>query len=178
MLGVHGDDVGQLPKGCHGPLAFEQAQQAGKGACARLAHVEVRVGAIDADRVRMADHVLRDVRMQVEADRNRHLGTKLCSDAAKQLAFAVIVACGDHRAVEVKIQAVQRPGLAEAVEDARRDCLERMVGNRTGRLCGAPKDGMEIDRGVRFGDLDESRDWQVQAERFVTHGIAFDESGP
>ena len=104
----------------------------------------------------MADHVVRDVRMHVEADRNRQVGTKPCTDATQQFPFAVIVACGDHRAMEIKIQAIEGRGLAEDFEDACRDRLERVVGDRTGRLCCAPKNGMEIDPCGRPRRLDES----------------------
>jgi hypothetical protein len=90
--------------------AFEQL----RGTRARGGHVDVRIGAIGDETVRVFQHRARDIRMQVEARDDRHARTDDSADTREDLAFAVVEMLGDHRAMQVEIDAVDRARLLQA----------------------------------------------------------------
>ena len=73
----------------------------------------------------MLDHRARDVGVQVEARDDRHARPDHLAHAREQLAFAVVEMLGDHRAVQVEVHAVDRPGLQRGVPACRRRCARR-----------------------------------------------------
>ena len=62
----------------------------------------------------MLHHRARDVRVQVEARHDRHARADDAAHAREDLAFAVVEMLGDHRAVQVEVDAVDGARLREA----------------------------------------------------------------
>ncbi len=80
----------------------------------QLAHaghgIDVRILLVGHDRVSRAPHQLGEVAVQVELDADRHAGPDDLAHAGQQIAFAIGIAVGHHRAVQDQEQAVDRPG--------------------------------------------------------------------
>ena len=59
----------------------------------------------------MLDHRLRHVGVEVQAGDDGDLGPDDLAHARQQVAFAVVEMFGDHRAMQVEIDAVERTGV-------------------------------------------------------------------
>ena len=87
----------QTITGSTSPLSARTSVRA--GALGRLAHVDVRIGAIAGDDGGVVDHRRRHVRVEVEPDGDRQ-PRRHGADPPKQLPFAVVQMLGHHRAVQ------------------------------------------------------------------------------
>jgi hypothetical protein len=112
------------------------------------AHVGVRVGLERHHDVGQVHHLPRDVGVRVQRDGDGYARPDGRAQPAQQLAFAVIVRCGAHGAVQAQQHAVQaRAGLQPAggVDDGRGQGVEGLVGDtpaglrvRADRVCHRP----------------------------------------
>jgi hypothetical protein len=98
------------------PAVFQQAVEQLRGPAAGLRHVDMRVGAVADHCGRVPHHLRRHVRVVVEARDDRHPVADERPDAPQQLALAVLVMFGDHCAVQIEIDAVERTGRGEVFE--------------------------------------------------------------
>ena len=92
-----------------GPALGDEPQQQLRGTAAGGRHIDMRVGAVADHRTGVPHHLRGQVGVVVEAGDDRQLLPDLRPDAAQQLALAVFVVLGHHRAVQVQIDAVDRP---------------------------------------------------------------------
>ena len=95
------------------------------GGAAGVGHVDMRIGAIGDQRVGMLDHFRRDIGVQVEADHQRQVLADHLAHAREDFAFAVVEMLGDHRAVQIEIDGVERAGGCDAVDHHLDDALDR-----------------------------------------------------
>ncbi len=92
-------------------------------------HVDMRIGQVGREHVRPLDHRRRQVRVRVEARRHRRDAHDR-PDPAQQLALQVEEGLADRRAVQIEIDAVERPEIQRPRQpgaDHGRDPLERRV---------------------------------------------------
>ena len=128
-----------------GHQALEQRQAAGAGG----REVDVRVGAVGDQRVAVRDHGLGQVGVQVERADDRQIGPTCARTPAEQLALAVVQVLGDHGAVQVEEQGVERAGGGQVVQQHRRQPLERVLGHRPGGARIGPDQRHELVPGGR-----------------------------
>jgi hypothetical protein len=120
------------------PAVLQQAVEQLGGAAAGRRHVDMRIGAVADHRTCVAHHLRGQVGVVVEAGDDRHPVPDQRADAAQQLAFAILVMLGDHRAMQVEIDAVERPSRREVVENAASDLLVSLALDIGGRRRRAP----------------------------------------
>ena len=77
---------------------------------AGVGHVDMRIGAIGDQRVGMLHHLRRHIGVQIEADHQRQVLADHLAHARQNFAFAVVEMLGDHRAVQIEIDGIERPG--------------------------------------------------------------------
>jgi hypothetical protein len=132
--------------------AVDIIEQEARRVLARFVHVDVRKRLEADDDVGVVDHRLRDVAVQIERDGERHFG---CDGAyaAQQLAFAVVEAPRDHRAVQIEKDRVA--ALAHGVDDSRGESLECVVVDGSARV-GGRVDG-DLDLGAASRTCIEKR---------------------
>ena len=104
----------------------------------------MRIGAIGHQRIGHRHHPRRDIAVQVEADDERNLRADRSAHAPQQLAFAVIVMLGDHGAVQVEIDAVQRQRRGDALHQFPGDGLESLGRDMGGGARRAPERRHEL----------------------------------
>src|SRR3546814_8876992 len=98
--------------------------------------------------------------MQVEAGDDGYIWAYNCTNTAQDLALAVLMALGDHCAMQVEIDrvdaALQR---SDTIDDLADHMLEGLVGDMGAWLRGGPGDGMQRPFLLfRFGDEAADRD--------------------
>jgi hypothetical protein len=76
--------------------------------------------------------------VQVETDHDRNRGADDFAYASQQLAFAILVMLGNHRAVQIEVYRVQRLSIAQPGTDQVGHPLERVARDVTARFGGAP----------------------------------------
>ena len=96
------------PGGGRAHLAAHHAQQGTRRAFGGLPLVDMRIGLIAGDDLRIADHRVEDVGVHVVGDADRRVRID-GADAAQQFALAVIEPLGDHGAVQVEPSASKPP---------------------------------------------------------------------
>ena len=106
------------------PGAEQQRQMFGAGA-AGVGHVDMRIGAVGDQCVRMLHHFRRHVGVQVEADHQRQVLADHLTHTPQDFAFAIVEMLGDHGAVQVEIDGIERSGRGDAVDDHLDDALDR-----------------------------------------------------
>ena len=89
----------------------------------------MRIGAVGDQGVAVRHHGLGQVGMQVEGGHDRDL-PDLRANPAQELALAVGQMLGDHGAVQVEEQGVERAGGGEVGQQHGREPLERVLGDR------------------------------------------------
>ena len=124
----------------HRPSRAQRALEQPRRALAGGGHVDVRIGAIGDEAVGMLDHRARDVGVQVEARDDGNAGADDLAHAREQLALAVVEMLGDHRAVQVEVDAVDRPGLRSRASHLADDALVRVRGDVRRRRGRAPRE--------------------------------------
>ena len=117
----------------------EDLVQQARGARAGLGHVDVRIGAIGNEPVRVLHHRARDVGVQVEARHHGHAIADHLAHAAQQLAFAVVVRLDHHGAVQVQVNTIDRQRGFQSLNEFFGNALERVRGYVRRRAGGAPK---------------------------------------
>ena len=90
------------------------------------AFVEVGVREFEKSReyVRVGDTLPGKMAVRVEFGCDKHIGTNDGAHALQQIAFAIVVALRDHRAVQPENDAVQRQGGAKLIKDLVSEILE------------------------------------------------------
>jgi hypothetical protein len=84
---------------------MHRREQQTRGVRAGLVHIDVRISLEADDHVRVVDHLLRDVAVQIECDGDRRI--RQCgAHAFEQIAFAVVRIFRDHRAVQIEHHSV------------------------------------------------------------------------
>ena len=153
--GVHAQGVGEhrrVDEGASGAQPFvEHAPDDGRDAVPGLGHVHVRIGLEARQRVALGHHARRDVAVEVEGDAQRHVRRE-GPDAGEELAFAVVVALGHHRPVQVEEDGVAAG--ADRVEDRGGERLEGVVRHGAARV-GVRRHGHRDARAARFREPDE-----------------------
>ena len=135
----------------------------------------MRVGAVGDHGIRMLDHGLGDVGVQVEGGDDREVRCQL-ADPAEQLALAVLQMLGDHGTVQVEKERIERAGTGEVVEQHADQAFVGVAGHRPG--------GAGIGPGQRHqlvawgGCLDEARDGEVDPGRVGEDRLAPRERRP
>ena len=100
--------------------------------------------------------------MIVEAGHDRQLVAHDAADAAQQLALAVLGVLGDHGAVQVEIDRVERPELAQVLVEQRPHLLVGVLGHVGGRRRRRP--GQRHDLVAELGQpLHRAGDRDVEA---------------
>ena len=107
-----------------------------------LADVDMRGGAVGGEDVEGVDDPLADIAVQVVAGGDRAVGADDRADGGDPVALGVVHALDVHRAVHGEIEAVERQGGAEAVEELG---LEGGVGRGGDRAAG---DGAGVQQGA------------------------------
>ena len=100
----------------------------GAGA-AGVGHVDMRVGAIGDQCIRMLDHLRTDVGVQIETGHQRHVLADQLAHAREDLALSIVEMLCHHRPVQIEIDAVNRAGRRDTVEQHRNDALEGVFGD-------------------------------------------------
>ena len=99
------------------------------GGAAGVGHVDMRIGAVGNQRVGMFDHLGRDIGVQIEADHQRQVVADHLAHARQDFAFAVVEMFGDHGAVQVEIDGVERSRRLDAVDHHLDDALKGILGH-------------------------------------------------
>ena len=73
---------------------------------AGVGHVDVGVGAVSDQCIRMLDHFGRHIGVQIEADDQRQILAYHLAHARQRFAFAVVEMFGHHRAVQIEIDGI------------------------------------------------------------------------
>ena len=152
--------IGRLPHTILGSTSPARvAHQRAAGAARGVGHVDMRVGAVAGDDRGALDHRVGHLGVEIERDRDRHVGGDL-ADAVQQLAFAVVVVLGDHGAVQGQQDGVA--ALLDLVDDRRRHLLVGGLGDQARGMGGRGHRHGEF--GARLaGDLDEAAERGVGA---------------
>ena len=153
-------------------LAGQHLEQRTAGAQSSLVDVDMRVGLVAGDHVAVLGQAVVQVGVHVERDADRHGGD--LAQTAQQLAFAVLVGPGHHRAVQVEQHAIAT--LGHCVANALDDVLEGRVFHRTaGRGVGG--DRHHVVGASGFGELDEGGDRRAGATVGSNGCVAFGRCG-
>jgi hypothetical protein len=120
------------------PPVLQQAVEQSGGAAAGRRHVDMRIGAVADHRAGVAYHLRRQIGVVVEAGHDRDPVTDQGADAAQQFALAVLVMLGDHRTMQVEIDAVERLSRGEIFEHRAGDLLVGVALDIGGRRRRAP----------------------------------------
>ena len=118
----------------------DQAHQQAGGARAGFGHVHMGIGAVDRQRIGVFDHGPGDVGMQVETGHHRHRRAHDFTHPAQQLAFAIVVMLGDHRTVQVEINAIEAARRFQARDQVVGKALERVLGDMRRGRGGRPRE--------------------------------------
>ena len=151
-------------------LAFEQREDRARRAQAGVVHVDVRIGLIAGEHGRVLGHRGKQVGMHVERDADRQLRRQR-ADAPEQLALAVVVRLGHHRAVQVEQQRIA--ALGDRLQDARRHPFVGIALHRAARR-GVAGDRQHHLRARFFGELDECADRGAGALEGGSDRLAFE----
>src|SRR6187200_3252811 len=73
----------------------------------RVGHIDVGIGAVGDQRIGMFDHFRRDIGVEIEARHQRQILADHLAYAGEDFAFAVVEMLGDHRAMQVEIDAIR-----------------------------------------------------------------------
>ena len=103
----------------------------------------------------MFHHLRRDVGVQVEARDQRNVVANDAAHARQDLAFAVVEMLGDHGAMQVEIDGIERAGGGDAVDHDRHDALKGVPGDMRRRACAAGNRRNEFPA-VGFGTVHEA----------------------
>ncbi len=88
----------------------------GGSARAGLAHVHMRVGAVNVQNTGVAHHGLGEIGVQIQAHCHRHVVAHQGAQATEKLAFAVLQELSDHGPVKIQIHPVHRQRALEIDE--------------------------------------------------------------
>ena len=113
--------------------------------------------------------------MQVQAGDDGHVGSDPFTHAPQQLAFAVVQVLGHHRAVQIKVDPVQRHRGRQPLQDQRADALVGVARDRSRRTGRGPGGGQQRMRAHR---LDEAGHRYVGAGHRLEHGRPADQPRP
>ena len=138
-------------------LAGQHAHQRAAGAAGGVGHVDVGIGAVAGHDRGALDHGVGHLGVEIERDRDRHVGGDL-ADAVQQLAFAVVVVLGDHGAVQGEQDGVA--ALPDLVDDRRRHLLVGGLGDEARGMGGGRHRHGEFRPGLA-GHLDEAAEGGV-----------------
>ena len=136
-----------------------------------FAHVGVGIVPVNVDQVGMRDHLRRHICVQIEADRDRQIGSDLRPDPPKQLPFPVLGMLTDHRAVQVEIDAVDLTGRRQALQHQGTDPLERILGHMRRRRRGTPAQRMQV-RTRLCQHADTAVDGNMHTDDFLEQFVA------
>ncbi len=96
------------------------------------------IGAVGNECIRIFHHLRRHVGMKIEADDQRQLLADHLAHARENFALAVVEMFGDHRAVQIEIDGVDRAGGLDAIDDHFGDAFIGILCDVRRRACGAP----------------------------------------
>lgn len=119
----------------------------------------------------MVYHVGRDVGVEVEARHQRNILADDAAHARQNFAFAVVEMLGDHRAVQVKIDRIERTGGRDAVDHDLHNAFERVPGDMRRRACTAGDRRNELPA-IGFGAVDETGQADIDAAHHLQHAGA------
>ena len=102
---------------CTAPGAAEQPVEVKGGPPPRVGHVDVGVGAVADERVRVLDHLRRRVGMKVERGDDRDVVADERAHPAQQLPLPVLVVLGHHRPVQAEVDRVEGTDRPQPVQD-------------------------------------------------------------
>ena len=124
-----------------GRLAFEPGREHLRGTRARLAHVDMGIGAERRHRIGQAQHARRHVGMQVQARDDRQAVADDGAQPLQQFALGIVMPFGDCRAVQVEVDRVEAVGrgVAQIRDDLAGDALERVGRDAVARHRAGPE---------------------------------------
>jgi hypothetical protein len=176
-LGRERDQVVHLLELAHHRWTPQQVVEHARGPRATVGHVHVRVGAVGDQCRRLPCHLLRHVRVEVEAGDHGYPGADHRADPPQQFTVGIVDVPGHHGAVQVEIDGVDGALRAQVLEQQRRDALVGIAGDAPGRLRRTPAERQQfMVQRTRF--LHEAGGGQVDAGHGLEHGRAARESRP
>ncbi len=116
----------------------------------------------------MLDHLRRHIGVQIEADHQRQVLADHLAHARQDFAFAVVEVFGDHRAVQVEIDGIERPGGPDAVDHHLDDALIGILGDMR-RGAGAAGNGRHHLPALRFRRLDKAGEPDIDVAHDLEH---------
>ena len=145
------------------------AQQQRKMPCgggAGVGHIDMRVGAIGDQRVRLFDHLRRHIGVQIETDHQRQIRADHLAHARNDFALAIVDMLGDHGAMQIEINRVDRTRRLDAIDDRFGDAFIGVLRHMRRRARGAP-DGRHQLPAHRFGGRDEAGDADIDVAQLL-----------
>ncbi len=168
----------QLPECfCKAALGAEQERHVAGRSPAGIRHVDMRIGAIGDQRVRMFHHSRRDIRVQVETDHQRQVRSDQLAHAREQFALPVVKVFGHHGAMKIEINTVERSRCRDAVDDHGRDALKGIFADVSRRTRRAPHRRHQFPVS-RFSFGDEARKPNIDVPDFLKNDDALFHCGP
>ena len=157
-----------------GPAPLQELKQVPRRPLPGHRPVDVRIGPIGDERIRESHHRIRDVGVIVEAGDDRHVGSDRRAHPPQQLALAILDVLGDHGAVKVEVNGVERFGCLEVVDQPSGDRLEGAPGDVAAWHRRAEQHGHQLVPAVasRFGKPGQRN---VEAGNGVEHSRTPDE---
>jgi hypothetical protein len=158
-----------LPEGfCKARLRLQHQREVSCAGAAGVGHVDVGVGAVGNECIRMLHHLGRDVGMEVEARDQRQVLANHLAHAGKGFAFAIVVMFGHHGAVQIEINSIDRSGRSDALDHLLHDAFEGIVGDMRRWDCGR-RDRRDQLPAIGFGRLDEAGKADIDVAHDLEH---------
>ncbi|MGY4596467.1 hypothetical protein ACVWXL_004213 [Bradyrhizobium sp. GM22.5] len=139
-----------------------------RAGAAGLGHVDMGIGAVGDQRVRMLNHFGGDVGVEIEAGDQRNVLADDAAHARENLAFAVVEMFRDHRAVQIEIDGVDRAGGCNAIDHDLHDALEGVLGDMRRRARAAGNRRNEFPA-MGLGAVDETGEADIDAAHPLQH---------
>ena len=162
---------------CEARLGLQHQREMFGAGPSRIGHVDVRVGAVGNECIRMFHHFRRHIGMQIEARHQRQIPADHFAHARQNLAFAVVEMLGYHRAMQIEIDRIERAGGRNAIDHYLDDALKRILGDMGGGG-GATGDGRHHLPAIGFGGFDKARQPDIDLAHDLEHVGAFGHRWP
>ena len=107
------------------PRCSSSSARCSRAGAAGVGHVDMRIGAVGDQRVRMLHHFGRHIGVQIEADHQRQILADHLAHAREDFAFAIVEMFRHHRAVQVEIDGVERAGRPRCRRSSPWRCAQR-----------------------------------------------------
>ena len=130
-------------------------------ALARLDAIDVRIRPVADEPVGELDHLLRHVRVIVEADDDRHVRSDAGANAAQELAFEILEILGHARAMKIEVDGIHRHLPGEHADHLAGDALERIARDHPAGAAARPHERHVFVRIAHVGEKSRQREARV-----------------